>query len=66
MEIISFTLKQSGWLESKPNSEKYSWRFENHNLQSEIEIFSFTFHFLVLFLCTDHYTHTSRNSDGHR
>ena len=26
MKIISFTLKQSGWLESKPESENYKWR----------------------------------------
>ena len=26
MKIISFTIKQSGWLESKPESENYNWR----------------------------------------
>ena len=37
----------------------------SHRLEV-LEIFSFTFHFPVLFFCTDHYTHTSRNSDGHQ
>ena len=64
MKIISFTLKQSGdW---KVN-QKVKATVEHckktpifsHRL-NVLQIFSFTFHFPVFLLCTDHYTHISR------
>ena len=58
MEIIWFTLNQSWWLQLKIVKAPIS--------SQRLEILCFTFQFPVLFLCTDHYTHTSRNSDDPR
>ena len=67
MKIISFTLKKSVWLESQPKSENCNLvKTPINSLRLEdLEIFSFTFHFLVHFLYTDQYTHASLSSDGH-
>ena len=57
MKIISFILKQSGWLESKPKSQNYIAKKPIFSYRLQVlEIFSFIIHFPVHFLCTDHYS----------
>ena len=71
MKIISFTLKQSGWLESKPTTTTQDCK--KPNLQLQIGIFrnlqlyfslsgSLSTHRSLFQLCT----HSFRNSDGHQ
>ena len=71
MKTISFTVKQSGWQESKSKSENYNLIAKTLNFSftlEVLEIFSFFFPFQFLFYTaiTILSTHTSRNSDIHR
>ena len=72
MKIVSFTLKLSGWKANRKVRTKlkivktpiFSYRLD------VLEIFNFIFHFSVIFFMHRSllwfYTHTPRNSDGHR